>query len=95
MTSKSMCLMRQTNQKFLDKRYKNRSCLRPYLLGCNTKMYLKTDQKCLKFASSRSKSCLQMQKRPDLRIKSSQSRLFTGASNYEFNSFKKLLRIKG
>ena len=88
MTSKSMSVVGQLNQALLNNYYQKSSCLRPYLLGYGTKTNLKTGQNCLKFASSRSKPRQYVQKRPDLGIKSSQSRLFTGASSYELNSLK-------
>ena len=95
MTSKPMCLQRQIEQKLLDKRYKNRSFLRPYLLGYSPNTYLKTGRICKKLAFSMHKCSLQAQTRPDLGIQSSQSRLITCASSYELNSFNKLSRLKG
>ena len=66
--------------------YQKRSCLRPYLLGCRPKTYLKMGQNCLKRACSKSKNRLNAEKSTYLRSKSSHSHLFTGASSYEMNS---------
>ena len=75
--------------------YQNRSCLRPYLLGYSTKTHLKTSEHCPKRACSGGENCLAAQKKGDLGKKSSQSRLFTGVSSYEMNSFTALPSLKG
>ncbi len=74
------------NQDGYTKRYKNRSCLRTYLLGCGTKTYLKTAKSCAKLSATRARNRNEAQKRANLGSKSGQSRLFMGEIRYEINS---------
>ena len=55
------------------RRYKVRSCLRPYLLDCRHKTYLKTAKNCSKSTSARAQKLKTAQKLADLDIKSGYS----------------------
>ena len=66
--------------------YENRSCLRPNLLGCGTKTYLKIGKSCARRVSNKARNTKSAQKRSDLGSKSSPNRLFMGVSSYEICS---------
>lgn len=66
--------------------HKNRSCLRPNLLGCCNKTYLKTDKNCAEQAAMRAENRKEAQKAIDLESKSSQSCLLMDARSYEIYS---------
>ena len=67
--------------------YENRSCLRPYLLGCSSNRYLKTRRKCNKAAFTWAREPDEARKQTFLGNVNSQRRLYTGVGNYEINSY--------
>ena len=62
--------------------YKNRSCLRKYLLGCSTRTHLKTAQNCARPASVTAKKRKEAQKLVDLGKKNDQNCLFMCTSSH-------------
>lgn len=66
--------------------YKKRSCLRPNLLGCGNKRYIKAIDECVKRTSYQAKNRNRAKKLTDSGTRSGRNRLFMCVSSYEINS---------